>query len=1143
MPLNDIMNNWYQSLEDPIDEEPPGSEASVDDLMDLDSYEDGEANMPELLAYQNFIFQSPAYEWLLANLRREFFLTSPEPNYMEIIGKKIIQCLPSSHVVSRKRSAESYEITFEIEWSPLAFVSEQMYKEELGEAIENAITLTGSTNDAQALTCAQYLCQTWPLSGEYTIKLIKDVVRSGAGHQHTCVIPDNTKLTAWMQGSKFIVGAFGTGAAISEIGEQLAWLGAALRSSPYETGVTWSIPFIDDIIIKNVSRQVSGISDPPIIICKIGFNVEKQGFFQLSNGQCWHNLFRNPVVVKGYPIPRRSETDAGLEIPLNLMAGLTGARRVNSFNGKLFIKGFSSMLIPTKRNRDILVWHLLYNQDGARISYLETTVPHAENINISNLESARHILGWCSEVKYCAGAVDANYAIKPSRLPRSYVGCSLDDVLIHKGQIITGGFPFAIGHKDVPVHITRNGYIPKLKWIHTKFVVFWDEEDKRGWLVNGTSALLHLLRASLEYDSTDEFSFEFCFKREDMQEAPEMHKAYSAVKVLQNKQNLKLKIYPEKEDFLHLEGRVEELYDTLEKTIDHQVSIAGQYDIRPRKYLEGWDFNDMARCRDLIYPRVTTLHTAGKGWVDFTRSLHAITLFGRGFGEIIKPVNTTSCHRWTKLPKGEHYLAASVYDLKRIMEMDGDQEANPMKLNHNIIWHTTDKIFEPCQCIGKEKEEHSDLVQVLLPSTFNNIQSKKSHVQLEDFGAVIFGHSNNFKWFWKDTGSPEHGELPHEGLNIESHDSGLGSDLSSSVVEGSRAYSQQLSSETLSTDTFIPENYTVGVVCALQKELMAVRLLFDRRHPDLKLPLQDTNHYALGRIEQHNVVAACLPSGEYGTNSAAVVVSHMVRSFPAVKFCLLVGIGGGVPSKQNDIRLGDVIVSLPTDTHTGVIQYDLGKALGNSVFERTGSLQRPPHFLMTAISSLMSDPDFSPKQLRRYVEDISTSKPEYKYPGVKHDKLFVSDYVHNPDYETCGPCNGKRITRKNRSGNHPNIHYGLIASGNQVIKDAKTRDLLGAKYRMLCFEMEAAGVLNTIPCLVIRGICDYSDSHKNKLWQEYAAATAAAYTKMLLSVVRNLNDLEIMPTDSETIRSAKRPASSQLARSAMGKKRRDLSLS
>jgi nucleoside phosphorylase len=87
---------------------------------------------------------------------------------------------------------------------------------------------------------------------------------------------------------------------------------------------------------------------------------------------------------------------------------------------------------------------------------------------------------------------------------------------------------------------------------------------------------------------------------------------------------------------------------------------------------------------------------------------------------------------------------------------------------------------------------------------------------------------------------------------------------------------------------------------------------------------------------------------------------------------------------------------------------------------------------------------------------------------------------------------------------HPEIHYGLIASGNQVMRDAKIRDNLGKKYKdkVLCFEMEAAGVMNTIPCLVIRGICDYADSHKNDVWQEYASATAAAYARLLLCYAR-----------------------------------------
>lgn len=227
-------------------------------------------------------------------------------------------------------------------------------------------------------------------------------------------MPDGTKLTAWINGSRFMVEALGTQYSVAEIGEQLAWLGAALRSSPYEHGVAYSMPLVScrpacfvttgGILIDNpphlMSKTVSWVSVP----CKIGFIVkEKEEDLEDANGQCWHNMFRNPVVVKGYPIQRKSKLNTGLEIPLNMMAGLARAQRANNFNGKLFIKGFSTMLIPTRHSGGLLFWHLLYNKDGNRISYLENTVPHAENVNASDLEKARHVVGWCSNVRNYAG--------------------------------------------------------------------------------------------------------------------------------------------------------------------------------------------------------------------------------------------------------------------------------------------------------------------------------------------------------------------------------------------------------------------------------------------------------------------------------------------------------------------------------------------------------------------------------------------------------------------------------------------------------------------------------------------------------------------------------------------------------------------
>ncbi|EAU36009.1 predicted protein [Aspergillus terreus NIH2624] len=314
---------------------------------------------------------------------------------------------------------------------------------------------------------------------------------------------------------------------------------------------------------------------------------------------------------------------------------------------------------------------------------------------------------------------------------------------------------------------------------------------------------------------------------------------------------------------------------------------------------------------------------------------------------------------------------------------------------------------------------------------------------------------------------------------------------------------QMLSSETTSTPSLRRlkhDDYRIGIVCALAKEHLAVRSLFDEKHQHLEIPLGDTNQYALGRLAHHNVVTACLPAGNYGTSPAAQIMTNMKRTFTSVEHYLLVGIGGGVPTKENDIRLGDVVVSLPEGGFPGVIQYDRGKDVENGDFEQTGALPPPPHALLNVISDLRSDPDLPSDPLQPHIKRISDLRPEYGHPGAGKDKLLQVEAVslNGSTQKNDGWHNSHAVEIRSQ----PKIHYGLIASGNQVKKNPASRDRLGQKYNALCVEMEAAGIASVTQCLVIRGICDYADSDKNKVWQEYASATAAAYAKLLLSNLR-----------------------------------------
>lgn len=302
-------------------------------------------------------------------------------------------------------------------------------------------------------------------------------------------------------------------------------------------------------------------------------------------------------------------------------------------------------------------------------------------------------------------------------------------------------------------------------------------------------------------------------------------------------------------------------------------------------------------------------------------------------------------------------------------------------------------------------------------------------------------------------------------------------------------------------------DYTVGWVCALPQEMAAAKCMLDEIHEDLQeQDKSDNNGYRLGQIGQHNIVVACLPAGDYGNTPAATVSKDMLRTFPSIRIGLLVGIGGAAPSSAHDIRLGDVVVSEPHGDTGGVIQYDRGKVNQEGKFKRTGSLSPPPRILLTALSRLKADHESNdseiPQFLSKMYEEYPKMRREYTFPGRSHDQLYQATYEHPETNATCEMCDPQaQVQREPRTDTDPQIHCGNIASSNQVMKHGVTRDRLREELDVLCFEMEAAGLMPDFPCLVIRGICDYSDSHKNKKWQRYAAATAAGFAKELLGVI------------------------------------------
>jgi nucleoside phosphorylase len=331
-------------------------------------------------------------------------------------------------------------------------------------------------------------------------------------------------------------------------------------------------------------------------------------------------------------------------------------------------------------------------------------------------------------------------------------------------------------------------------------------------------------------------------------------------------------------------------------------------------------------------------------------------------------------------------------------------------------------------------------------------------------------------------------------------------------------------SPVLAPESYV-ESYTIGWVCALQEEFQTAKQMLDEKNlptpRGMERSANDNNTYLYGKIGEHLVVIGCLPRGRMGLVSAASVATHMLRSFPSLKFALLVGIGGGAPTRKNDIRLGDVVVSTPCETHGGVVQLDFGLKLSDGIFRRRGHLNGVPDALLSATGTLggyFEDPT-EPDKIAQHMARMDRI-PGYQRPN--RDQLYVSSYEHqvseadgsedDGDWtnetaeDSCRHCDKTKLVRRSARNNSDRIikvHYGTIASADHLMKDARLRDshARDQDLRVLCFEMEAAGLMNSLPCIVIRGISDYADSHKNDDWKRYGALTSAAYARELLLVM------------------------------------------
>ncbi|KAL7957738.1 nucleoside phosphorylase domain-containing protein [Trichoderma compactum] len=328
------------------------------------------------------------------------------------------------------------------------------------------------------------------------------------------------------------------------------------------------------------------------------------------------------------------------------------------------------------------------------------------------------------------------------------------------------------------------------------------------------------------------------------------------------------------------------------------------------------------------------------------------------------------------------------------------------------------------------------------------------------------------------------------------------------------------------------DQFHIAIICALPREANAVDLLFDEIWDEggdsFGRASGDTNTYTTGRIGGHNAVLAVLPG--MGTNNAAAASASLRSSYSNLKLALLVGICGGVPRIGDDrVFLGDVVVS------KAIVQYDFGRQypggfeIKNTIEDSLGRANKDIRGLLAYFETermrdrlLTSSADYL-KQLQEAAKR-KRRQAKYQNPGAIQSKLFSGDYIHRHRLKPCDICNdednlgeicesaskescadvgcdeARLVNREDffvDDGGF-NIFIGRIGSGNAVMKSGKDRDKIASQHDLIAFEMEGAGVWDEVPCLMVKGVCDYADSHKNKQWQDFAAATGACVMKAIL---------------------------------------------
>jgi hypothetical protein len=628
-----------------------------------------------------------------------------------------------------------YKAIFRMRWSIEKFMQDQ-YREDIPR-IGSVLTLTGSALYAQASTCANYIKMTWPSTGTFFLELLDAIHASMVasdterpvqidlkGDQGLSVDfdvfyePDLDPLatfTAYTTKKSLLV----------QFAQQLSWLSSAFITSPSKKQLAYSSPSL-------VQMRES--------IFEITINCE---LIDESEKACWLPLFDGACIVAGFPISERAD-EVGVEVSLELLAGLSGARHVFEYDGGLVMKGFSHIFVPVRRQLDRVQWHAVSSPDQETpLSYQDGVSRCAsramlDEVNLQDLASLRAIVGWCSEATICLGSSHADYEnIDYTKSEEANSGLRCTGGSLGFQQFGVAALDVRFGLKDGKSHFHRSGpYQRIIQFAEGNPIVLLDVEEKRSWLVPATNVMLHIVQHRHRLNP-------FQANGKTISLDTNIATGSSAKEVLL-KNRTQVLFEDDEHTFMN---EILDIWSLLEfllaQNVTRQRDTPGvRIPSSVHESIYGFEFKSIVHQDALYKLKKTTISRTHGGWIKLIEDIDALVLFANGFGDVILPTGGSDnllCQKWRRVPDGQDYLTTTTDMLQRLFDKAGSRlDRKYLTTKSKLRWHQgSSTLFNACRDVALC--DCTRLQQLVPESPFRSVQPP---ISIASEGAVIFGRPN-----------------------------------------------------------------------------------------------------------------------------------------------------------------------------------------------------------------------------------------------------------------------------------------------------------------------------------------------------------------------------------------------------------------